>query len=144
MAGATAAKEEGGDATTGADPEEAAAAAAEAKAAKAARDKLLKEARNAPKVIDKIERALAVIDEDLKRSTLRMMARGRMWGRRRDSEGTRRKGGQAGAVLRRVGTIGGGDGGGGGDTRRRGRASVRSARENDTRRASSNGKFPEV
>ena len=65
-----------GDATTGADPEEAAAAAAEAKAAKAARDKLLKEARNAPKVIDKIERALAVIDEDLEEIDARMMACG--------------------------------------------------------------------
>ena len=76
VAGATAAKEEGGDATMGADPEEAAAAAAEAKAAKAARDKLLKEARNAPKVIDKIERALAVIDEDLEEIDARMMACG--------------------------------------------------------------------
>ena len=76
VAGATAAKEEGGDATTGADPEEAAAAAAEAKATKAARDKLLKEARNAPKVIDKIERALAVIDEDLEEIDARMMACG--------------------------------------------------------------------
>ena len=83
VAGATAAKEEGGDATTGADPEEAAAAAAEAKAAKAARDKLLKEARNAPKVIDKIERALAVIDEDLEEIDARMMACGADVGRRR-------------------------------------------------------------
>jgi hypothetical protein len=35
------------------------------KAARAEREKLLREARNAPKTIDKIERALAVLEEDV-------------------------------------------------------------------------------
>ena len=55
------------------DPEEAAAAAAEAKAAKAAQAKMLKEARNAPGVITKIEKALAVLDDDIAAIDERLM-----------------------------------------------------------------------
>ena len=41
--------------------------------AKAARDKLLREARNAPKTIDKIERALAVLEDDIAAIDERLM-----------------------------------------------------------------------
>ena len=53
--------------------EEIAAAEAAAKEAKAARDKLLREARNAPKTIDKIERALAVLEDDIAAIDERLM-----------------------------------------------------------------------
>ena len=41
--------------------------------AKAAREKVLREARNAPKTIDKIERALAVLDDDIAAIDARLM-----------------------------------------------------------------------
>jgi len=53
--------------------EEIAAAEAAAKEAKAAREKVLREARNAPKTIDKIERALAVLDDDIAAIDARLM-----------------------------------------------------------------------
>ena len=54
------------------DPEEAAAA----KAAAEVRRKMLKEARNAPGVIEKIERALAVLDKDIEAIDARLVACG--------------------------------------------------------------------
>ena len=46
------------------------------KARKAEREKLLREARNAPKTIDKIERALAVLEEDVAAIDARLLACG--------------------------------------------------------------------
>mmetsp|Transcript_13047 Transcript_13047/g.54784 ORF Transcript_13047/g.54784 Transcript_13047/m.54784 type:complete len:717 (+) Transcript_13047:70-2220(+) len=46
------------------------------KAARAEREKLLREARNAPKTIDKIERALAVLEQDIEAIDARMLACG--------------------------------------------------------------------
>ena len=46
------------------------------KAARAEREKLLREARNAPKTIDKIERALAVLEEDVAAIDARLLACG--------------------------------------------------------------------
>jgi cob(I)alamin adenosyltransferase len=56
--------------------EEIAAREAEARANAAAVAKMLKEARNAPSVIAKIERALAVIDDDIAAIDERLLACG--------------------------------------------------------------------
>jgi ABC-type multidrug transport system ATPase subunit len=112
---------DGDGGAAGVDPEEAEAAERAARDAARALEKTRREARNAPKIIEKIERALAVIDDDVGRH--RRAAAGLRRGRRRGAggaEGERRQDAEGGAVLRGVGTPRGGDGrGGGGGSRRR-------------------------